>query len=111
MLNDLTQWLADLVKRAFGALFDLVNDAAVSIVTAFLHALAALIASIPVPDFLSAGLASLWAGLSPGIVYLASAAGVPQALALIGSGFAFRLLRKVFTLFQWYPWPSFFMRA
>lgn len=101
MLNEFTTWLAALVKGWFVALWDFVADAAVAIFAAFLHAFGALLAAIPLPDFLTNGLAVFWNALPPGMLYLASAAGVPQALGLIGAGFAFRLLRKVVTLFQW----------
>lgn len=101
MLHDITQWFGDLFKGAFVAIFLLLQDIAVSVFTAFLDAMGTLLAAIPVPDFMSGGLSAFWVNLPGGILYILTATGAPQALAIIGAGFAFRLTRKLFTLFQW----------
>lgn len=101
MLKQFTDWLAALVKSWFTALWDFAVDAVISIFGLFLTAMGTLLAAIPLPDWLSGGLAAFWSALPPAMLYLLTAAGVPQALAIIGAGFGFRLLRKVFTLFQW----------
>ena len=101
MLSEFTAWLLDLVKAAFTALWSFVVDAFIGLVELLVGAIVGLISLIPVPAFLSGGLQSLFGQLDPGIVYLLSASGLPAALAILGTGYAFRLVRKVVTLFQW----------
>lgn len=101
MLRDITQWFADLFVKVFTALFDLLGDVAVSIASALFHAVGVVIAAIPVPDFMSGGLSAFWVALPSGVLYIVSACGAPQALAIIGAGYVFRLARKAATLFQW----------
>jgi hypothetical protein len=60
-----------------------------------------LIALLPGFDGLTGGLQSFYGSLAPGIAYCLGQMGMPTALAMIGSAFAFRLGRKIFTLFQW----------
>lgn len=90
-------FVVGMVLYVLGALADL----AVAIFSAFLAALGALIAAVPVPDFLTHGLGSLFSALSPGVLYFLGVFQVPAGLAMIGSAVAFRLLRKAVTLFQW----------
>ena len=66
-----------------------------------LNAIASLIESIPVPDFLSSGLQSLLSAIDPSVLFFLSQSGFAAALAILGSGFSFRMLRKLFTLGQW----------
>lgn len=101
MLNQFTSWLLDLVHQVFSSLWDFVVDAFINIVDLILGAVVALFALIPVPDSLRSGLGALWGQLDPGIVYIVSAIGLPQVLAMFGAAYAFRLARKVLTLFQW----------
>lgn len=101
MLHDITQWFADLFVKVFTALFGLLEDAAISIAAALFHAIGVVIAAIPVPDFMSGGLSAFWIAMPSAMIYLLSACGAPQALAIIGAGYVFRLARKAATLFQW----------
>lgn len=101
MLNQFTSWLGQLITGWFAAAWDFIADAAISTFGLLLGAVGTLIASIPLPDWMTGGLSTFWTVLPAGMLYLLSAAKVPAALGLIGSGFGFRLLRKVFTLFQW----------
>lgn len=101
MLKQFTDWLWSLVVAAFTAAWQFVQDAFIAAFGLVVNAFVSLIAAIPVPTFISGGLGSVWGDMDPGILYLLTAAGVPIALAIIGSGYAFRMLRKFFTLFQW----------
>lgn len=101
MLQAITQWFFDLVVKVFSALWNFLVDMAIALADLILSALVALLGAIPVPDFLSAGLNSLFSQLDPGILWLTSAVGVPQALAFYGAAYLFRIARKVVTLFQW----------
>lgn len=101
MLAEFTAWLLGLVQSFFSALWSFVVDAFIALVELIVSAVVGLLSLIPVPAFLAGGLQSLFGALDPGILYLASASGIPAALAILGAGYAFRLGRKVVTLFQW----------
>lgn len=101
MVEEITNWLWDLVVKLFDAVWSFIKDIAVEVFDLLVSAFVALIAAIPVPGWMSGGLGSFWGGMDSGVVYLVSQAGVPEALALIGGGYAFRFARKVATLFQW----------
>ena len=101
MLAEFTEWLVALVKQFFASLWTFVSDAFIAFFGLVVEAFVSLVTSIPVPDFMQGGLAGLWGDLDPGIAYALTQSGVPAALALIGAGYAFRLVRKFATLFQW----------
>lgn len=101
MLGEITGWLWDLVVKLFDAVWSFAKDIAVEVFDLLVSAFVALIAAIPVPVWMTDGLGSFWGGMDSGVIYLLSQAGVPEALALIGGGYAFRFARKVVTLFQW----------
>lgn len=101
MLAQFTNWLLGLVKSFFSALWTFVVDAFIGLADLVVSAFVSLIALIPVPSFMSMGLQSFYGQLDPGILYLLSASGLPGALAVIGLGYSFRLVRKIVTLFQW----------
>lgn len=101
MLTELTAWLKNLVIAIFTALWDFVTDVLIGLFDLVVSAFAAVVAAIPVPDWMAGGLQALWVQLDGGVIYFVTAMGVPQALGVIGAGFAFRFARKVATLFQW----------
>jgi hypothetical protein len=101
MLAEFTAWLGQLVKDVLAALWQFLVDIFIFIIELIADALVALINLIPVPDFLSAGLQSVYSQLDPGVAYLLSATGLPAALGILATGYVFRLGRKVATLFQW----------
>lgn len=101
MLAEFTAWLLSLVKEFIGALWDFLTDLFVSLIDLLVSALVALVSAIPVPEFLSQGLQGVYGQLDPAISYLLAASGIPAALAIVGAGYTFRLLRKFATLFQW----------
>lgn len=101
MLAEFTQWLLGLVKELFASLWSFITDAFIALVDLLVGALVGLASLIPVPSFMQGGLAQLFGSLDSPILYVVTAAGIPQALAIIGAGYGFRLARKVATLFQW----------
>ena len=101
MLADFTTWLLNLLKQAFQAAWDFLGDVVVWALDQVVGAFVFLINAIPVPSWLSGGLGSLFGGLDGGVMYVVTQCGLPAALAVIGGGYAFRLARKFFTLFQW----------
>jgi hypothetical protein len=87
LFADLVQFLTDLPKMAFHGVLD---------------ALATVIESIPVPSFVETnGLQDVVSVLPESVQYLLAQSGMAQGLAVLGLGLAFRLSRKLFTLFQW----------
>lgn len=101
MLADFGNWLLSVITAVFSALWDFFSDVAVNVLDLVVSAFAALVASIPVPGFLSGGLQGMWSGMDGGVLYVVTQCGVPAALAVVGAGYSFRLARKFFTLFQW----------
>lgn len=101
MLKEFTEWLLGLVSKVFTALWDFIRDAAIAVFDGIVSGFVAVIGSIPVPDFVQGGLASVWGGMDSAILFYASMAGLPQALMIVGAGYSFRFLRKALTLFQW----------
>lgn len=101
MLDKFTNWLLELVEKIFSTLWDFVIDAAVAVFEGIVAGFVALISTIPVPQWMQGGLASIWSGMDSGILFFLSQMGVPQALTIVGGGYLFRLGRKIATLFQW----------
>jgi len=101
MLAEFTTWLLGLITKAVNAVFDVVVDALIKVLDLLLGAVVALLSAIPVPASLSAGMQSLWSTLDPGILWVLNSMGLPACLAMLGTAYGFRLIRKVVTLFQW----------
>ncbi len=101
MLAEFTAWLWSLIVQLFSAAWSFVQDAFIAFLGLVVGGFAALVAAIPVPGWLSGGLGSMFGGLDGGVLYIVTQCGIPAALAIVGGGFAFRLARKFFTLFQW----------
>lgn len=101
MLAEFTTWLLSLIGKIFTAVWSFVVDAFINALDLIGGAVVGLLAAIPVPGFMSQGLAPLYGALPPGALYVLDQVGVPQGLALLGVALAFRLARKALTLFQW----------
>lgn len=101
MIASFTKWLADLFRDVFKALWDFVTDVLVMIVDTIMTAIVFVVGLIPIPESLSGGMAQLWSNLDPALLYLAHQIGIPAALAILGTGWTFRLARKLATLGQW----------
>lgn len=101
-ISAFASWLLSIVGKAFLALWDLLTDLCVGVADLFFTALAALVVSIPAPDFLTShGLQSALSQMSGDVLYFLGVFNVGPGIAMLGSAFAFRMLRKVVTLFQW----------
>jgi hypothetical protein len=87
LFADLVEFLTDLPKKAFEGILD---------------ALASLIEAIPVPEFIQTnGLQTAVSALPESVQYCLFQSGMAPALAVLSLGFAFRMTRKLLTLFQW----------
>ena len=98
---DMYQTLRRVLQDFLKALWTFIKDVFIEVFDLLISAFVSLISAIPVPGFISGGLDNTFSALDSGVLYLVSQAGVPQALAIIGAGYAFRLARKFATLFQW----------
>jgi len=101
-ISALATWLLNLVVKVFAALWDIVNDLAIACVDGFLTAIAGAIGLIPAPTFLqSVNMQSLFNGIGSDVLFFFGVFNIGAGIALLGSAFAFRMLRKFVTLFQW----------
>lgn len=101
-LENLTNWIAGLVRAIFEALVTFVHDAALWVFDGILQALAALIVAIPVPSFMTGGsVASLLGGFPAFALYVLAHLNIGACFAVLSAGITFRLLRKAGTLGQW----------
>lgn len=83
-------------------LTNFLTDLPINILEGVLMAFASVINAIPVPQFIQTnGLSGVISALPDSVQYLLSATGFVQALAVLGAGFLFRVMRKFVTLFQW----------
>lgn len=96
-IESVIEWL----KSLFTDLTEFLGDLPVKILKGLLDAIAGLIELIPVPDFITNGLQTVVSGFPPTLLWMMDQTGIPEALAIYGAGVSARLLRKVFTLFQW----------
>ncbi len=96
-IEAIIEWFKQLFKDAMEFLLEL----PLRILDGFLTAIVSLFSSIPVPEFIEAGLQPLFAPLPPSIIFFVDQLGIPEGLLIFGGGVAFRLARKFFTLFQW----------
>ena len=85
----------------FLACVDFLKGVVLDLFEAFLEGIRTVMSAIPVPDFLSHSMQSSFDGMTPLLLFLLSHSGLVPALALVGSAYVFRMLRKIFTLGQW----------
>jgi len=100
-MSDFSNWLVDLVKSIFSAVWDFIIDIVVSLVESVLHAILSLISAIPVPAFARDGLSSAFSAIPPEVWFFAGHFRLGECFAILGSAVTFRLARKAVTLFQW----------
>lgn len=101
-LSRMTGWLAYAFNVFFAAIAQFFKDLVTYVLAAVLGVVALAIASIPVPDWIANNsMGNLLGQAGPIAGFFMSKLQIPAALALIGAGYAFRLLRKFLTLFQW----------
>ncbi|MGY1488699.1 hypothetical protein ACW4YW_04725 [Methylobacillus pratensis] len=101
-LQKISKFFKDLFGEAFTALFDLLKDILLWLFDNVLTGVGDLLELIPDPCCVPVN----WVGdligrLPPFAIYVVSQIDFKSALAIIACGVAFRLARKLFTLFQW----------
>lgn len=101
-LSRITGWFAYAINQVFGAVVQVLKDLVTYLLAAILGLVQQAIAMLPVPSWLANNsLGTLLGQTGPVVGFFMSNLQIPAALALIGAGYAFRLLRKFLTLFQW----------
>lgn len=101
-LSRLTGWVSYALNSLFAAFAAFLKDLVTYVLGVVLGLVALAIASIPVPDWISGNsMGSLLGQTGPIVGFFMVQLKIPQALGLIGAGYAFRLVRKFATLFQW----------
>lgn len=101
-LSKLTWWIGAAIVNFFDALVSFLKDLVTYVCSVVLALVAAAINAIGSPAWLSQY--SMQSSLSPvmgTLGYWLQLFDIPQAFAIIGLGYVFRLLRKFLTLFQW----------
>lgn len=95
MFDDIYQFFKDW----FVEITDFFRELPVLVLDGVLGAIASVIESIPMPDFMSTYQISNY--IPADIGWLLVQSGFPQALAIVGSGYAFYFLRRVLTIGIW----------
>ena len=101
-LSGFTDWIVELVRGIWSDSIEFVQDFFISIVDQLLTLIADSIAVLPVPDFVQNYSIGMILGYFPNeVLYVVMYLRLPECMAIISAGFAFRMIRKVVTLFQW----------
>lgn len=101
-LSKLTGWIANVVHTFFVAIVQLLKDLVTYVLSTILDLIADAISSITPPAFLTNySMGNLLGQAGPIVGFFLVQLRVGEGLALVGAGYAFRLLRKFLTLFQW----------
>lgn len=101
-LSALAQWLDKVFVAIFLALWSITEDLFIDSLDLFLQGFSAVLGTLPAPSFLgSFSLQSLFNSMGGDILFFFGVFNIGQGIGLLGAGFAFRMARKVVTLFQW----------
>ena len=101
-LSRLTGWIAYAIQAVFTALITLLRDIVTYAIAAVLAIFSAAIDNIQAPTWLSQySLGTMLGNTGSVMGFFMQQLNIGAALGLVGAGYAFRLLRKFVTLFQW----------
>jgi len=101
MLQEFTDWLLALAADFLEALFGLFKDAVIWVIDGIAGAVIAMFGAIAVPTSLAGGMQSLFSGFPALALYVLGSIGFAEGLAMIGSAYGVRFIRKIVTLFQY----------
>lgn len=108
LLRSFRDWLRDMIESVilwvvglFKAVFQWFEDILLTTVEKILEGIRFVIAQIPMPDILQYSLQDLFNIIPGDVIYLLNMSGISEAMMFVSLGFAFRMVRKVATLFQW----------
>lgn len=101
-LDDITQWFSDTFHAIWQAFVDFLKDFIVFLLDGVLSLASLAINAIPAPDFLhNYSLSAILGSAGPTVNWVVQTFQIGPALGVIGAAYAFRMMRKVLTLFQW----------
>ncbi len=101
-LDRLTGWFRDALLALFQAFKNLLTDLILKTIQTVFEGMDAIIASIPAPDFLyNYSMCGLLSGAGPTIGWVYQQLHISECMSILAAGILFRMVRKVFTLFQW----------
>lgn len=101
-LSRITGWFSYAFNTLFGAIAAFFKDLVTFAIASVLGIFALAISALPVPSFIANNSLGSLLGQTGSIVgFFMVQLQIPAGLGLIGAGYAFRLLRKFATLFQW----------
>jgi len=93
LVETLLLWITDILEFLL--------DMLLLVLDGFLTGLLAVLALLPTPDFITNGLQSFIGDIDPGVIWLLHVSGFADAIALLGLGFAFRIIRKTIPFVRW----------
>ncbi|CAJ0729122.1 DUF2523 family protein [Ralstonia pickettii] len=101
-LSAFANWLLSGFVAVFAALWQIQEDLMIDGLDLLLNGLSSVLSLLPTPTFLSGlSLQSLFGQLGSDMLFFFGQFRVGEGIALVGAAFAFRMARKVVTLFQW----------
>ncbi|TCV97742.1 hypothetical protein EC912_101759 [Luteibacter rhizovicinus] len=101
-VSKITGWFSGAMSSFFSGIVALLKDMLVLFFGAVLALFAVIVEAIPVPDFIKTySMGALLSAAGPDVGYFLNVLRIGQSLSIIGAAYAFRLLRKLLTLFQW----------
>lgn len=102
VVSGLTGWFSTTLPNFFRSLVKLIKDIPISILGAVLSLVSTIVDAIPVPDFMKDfSLGQLLGSAGSDVGFFMSALRISDGFVVVGAAYAFRLLRKLLTLFQW----------
>ncbi len=101
-LSKFTGWIASVIHTVFVAAVQVLKDLVTYVFAVVLGVIAAAVSVIGVPSFIANySMNSVLGQAGPIVGFFLTYFQIPTGLSLIGAGYAFRLVRKFLTLFQW----------
>lgn len=101
-LTNFTNWLREQFLALWNALVELLGDLVVWLVEAMLDLVVVIVEALPAPDFIADySICALLSSAGPTAAWALGSFRIAEGLGLLAAGFAFRMLRKLLTLFQW----------
>lgn len=101
-LSDFTNWLVGIIKAVWDAFVEVIGDFFLFIFHQSSLMVTMILELLPVPDFITGNdLQSLLGQAGPSIAWFITVFKVDAALAVIGVGSVFYIIRRVATLGIW----------
>ncbi|WP_199030583.1 DUF2523 family protein [Ralstonia sp. ASV6] len=101
-ISAFAKWLDDIFVAIFVAIWQITEDLFIDALDLLLQGFSYVLSYLPTPTFLTGvSLQTLFGSLGGDVLYFFGVFNIGQGISLLGAAFAFRMARKVVTLFQW----------